>query len=430
MDTNDFLGSFAHENVSFTTRIVKTASVGDNFWTLMIFVESDRFVNATTEDWEAAPGLPSCKVLVVDADTYSEYTSGLLAAWLYDLFCNGFSGNCILVAPCASTVAPVLSYEKVVPLGTENPSTEGWYEYSEASQTYSLSADTTVNTSKTYYKQVSTPGFIPAMEEAFDVLRAYAYHKTVCAGGADATSPEFAVALAKKCASSESYLSGVPLLPCVNYDPELDPLAKALREAGADAFLSWHSDSTRNASLYSLGLALAVTNGSKTPVGNTMDRPSSTNITASNGGVNPTTAQKKKLKNAHIQYFKTVGDNSNSVCAEGDKTLQKFTYAAYWVIAYITYMTKVGIARLITQRNFNKNSYNYTQIVGVMAQYLESFVSAGVIEDLAYNIPSFANLPSADDSGTITIDDAWSASYVNHLGKVKITGSLYISADN
>ena len=100
MDTNDFLGSFAQENVSFATQIVKTSSVGDNFWTAMIFVESDRFVTATAANgWEDAPGLSSCKVLVVDADTYSEYTTGLLASWLYDLFCNGFTGNCILVAP-------------------------------------------------------------------------------------------------------------------------------------------------------------------------------------------------------------------------------------------------------------------------------------------------------------------------------------------
>ena len=37
MDTNDFLGSFAQENVSFSTQIVRTASVGDNYWTAMVF---------------------------------------------------------------------------------------------------------------------------------------------------------------------------------------------------------------------------------------------------------------------------------------------------------------------------------------------------------------------------------------------------------
>ena len=396
----------------------------------MVFVESDRFVTASADDWEEAPGLPTCKVLVVDADTYAEYTTGLLAAWLYDLFCNGFSGNCILAAPCSSTVAPVISYKEVTPIGTEDPSSEGWYEYDSGTQTYNLSADTSVDTSKTYYEQVSTPGFIPAMEEAFDALRAYAYHKTVCAGGTDAINPAFAVALAKKCKMSDSYLSGVPLLPCTNADPSLDPIAKALNDEGLDAFMGWHSDGTRNAAMYSLGLALAVKNGSQTPVGNTMDRPASNNITASNGGVNPTSAQKTKLKNAHIQYFKTVGDNSGDVCAEGDKTLLNYTYAAYWVLAYITYMSKVGIAQLITQRNFFKNQYNYKQICGVLKNLVDAFSNASVLEDVNYTFPTFEQLPESDASDTITIDDAWSASYVNHLGRVKITGSLYISADN
>ena len=38
MDTNDFLGSVAQEDVQFTTRIIKTSQVGDNYWKAMIFV--------------------------------------------------------------------------------------------------------------------------------------------------------------------------------------------------------------------------------------------------------------------------------------------------------------------------------------------------------------------------------------------------------
>ena len=47
MDTNDFLGSVAQEDVAFTTRVVKTSAVGDNFWKVMVFIESDRFVDAS-----------------------------------------------------------------------------------------------------------------------------------------------------------------------------------------------------------------------------------------------------------------------------------------------------------------------------------------------------------------------------------------------
>lgn len=422
METNDFLGSFAQENVSFSTQIVRTASVGDNYWTAMVFVENDRFVQATPANgWEDAPGLSTCKVLVVTADTYAQYTTGLLQAWLYDLFCNGFTGNCILVAPAASTAADVETYTAVTnPTG--NPSTQGWYELDGTS--YVASTDTTVDTSKTYYTKQTTPGFVAAMEEAYQVLKPYAYHKTVCAGGTDAVTPAYALSLAKLCATDD-YLSGAPLLPVTNPTLSSDPLYSVLNaDSTADAFMGWHSDSTRNPALYSLGLALAVLNSSGTSVGNGMDMTSSSNITASNGGVNPTLAQKNVLKSAYVQYFKTVGDNTGNVAAETDKTIKGKVYAAYWILAYITYMVRVGIAQVLTQRNFYKNAANYEVICGVLRQYVNTFASAG-LTDIVFSYPSFEALPEvADDE--ITIPSAWSATYVNHLRKVTITGTLYI----
>lgn len=47
------------------------------------------------------------------------------------------------------------TYTAVTPVGTEDPSEEGWYERSgeEGSYVYTLSADTEVNSSKTYYSR-------------------------------------------------------------------------------------------------------------------------------------------------------------------------------------------------------------------------------------------------------------------------------------
>ena len=427
MEKNDFLGSFAQENVSFSTQIIKTASVGDNFWTVMVFVESDRFVTATTDNsWEDVPGLSGCKALVVTAETYSQYTSGLLASWLYDLFANGFTGNCILVAPAASNAPDIDVYTVVTPAGGENPSALDWYEYESGTASYKKSSDASVEEAKTYYAKTVVSGFIDAMNKAYDVLKPYAYHKTVCAGAVTSVTPSYAVALAEKCAQ-DTYLSGAPMLPCVTEKAETDPLYSALKSAGADAFMAWHSDSTRNGALYSLGLALAVYNGSGTSVGNAMDMTASANITASNGGANPTSAQKSSMKAANIQYFKTVGDNSGSVAAESDTTLTGKVYSAYWVLAYITYMVKVGIAQLITQRNFFKNSTNYTKMLGIMQKYLGSFGVAGVLTDIRYSAPAYEALPEAADD-EIIVPNAWSAVYVNHLRKVTITGTLYIGA--
>lgn len=426
METNDFLGSFAQENVSFSTQIIRTARVGDNFWTCMIFVESDRFVTATAANgWEDAPGLPSCKVLAVTADTYAQHTSGLLASWLYDLFCNGFTGNCILVAPAASTAPDVYTYNEVRnPTG--DPSAQGWYEF-DGTQ-YTLTADTEVQEGKAYYTRTATPGFVAAMEEAYEVLKPYAYHKTVCAGAEDSVTPAYAVSLAAKCAV-DTYLSGAPLLPVVDPTLQTDPLYRALKPGSTktDAFMGWHSDTTRNAALYSLGLALAVTNGSGTPVGNGMDMTASGNITPSNGGVNPTLAQKTTLKNAFVQYFKTVGDNTLNCAAETDKTIAGKVYSAYWILAYVTYMVKVGVAQLITQRNFYKNAESYTQITGILEYYVNLMQSGGMLANVQFTYPSFEDIPEAADD-EIVIPQAWQADYVNHLREVTITGTLYIGA--
>ena len=42
-------------------------------------------------------------------------------------------------------------YDEVTPVGTENPSEEGWYEYDSVDDEYELSEDTTVDSGKTYY---------------------------------------------------------------------------------------------------------------------------------------------------------------------------------------------------------------------------------------------------------------------------------------
>lgn len=424
MTTNDFLGSFAQENVSFSTQIVKTATVGDNYWTVMVFCATDEYVTPTAANgWEDAPGLSSCKVIAVQADTYASVTTGKLASWLYDLFINGFTGNCILVAPAASTAADVYTYESVSPAGTENPSTEGWYEYDSSTETYSASTDTTVDTSKTYYTRESTPGFVAAMEEAYEALKPYAYHKTVCVG--DALLEASAISLAKKSAS-DTYLSGCPLLPQSSSDLTTGLYPK-LKAASADAFMGWHTDTTRNPALYSLGLALGAYNASGTVVGNGMDMTASSNITASNDGSNPTTGQKTVLKAAYVQYFKTVGDNSGNVAAETDKTILGNTYAANWILGYVTYMVKVRVAQMLTTRNFYKNANNYSKILQALQDYLGMFATGGMLEQVVISAPAYADLPEAA-SDEITIPNAWSAVYVNHLRKVTITGTLYIGS--
>ena len=57
------------------------------------------------------------------------------------------------------------SYDAVTPVGTENPVTEGWYERSGSAgaYVYTLSADTTVDSSKTYYAKTTSGDVDPRL---------------------------------------------------------------------------------------------------------------------------------------------------------------------------------------------------------------------------------------------------------------------------
>lgn len=435
MDTNDFLGSVAQEDVAFTTRVVKTVQLGDNFWKVMIFVESDRFVDASALGWQPVPGSPTLKALSVTADDFADYTTGVLRSWLYDLFCNGFTGSCILVACAPHNVGEtVIVYSAN---GTD------FFTDAEMTQPAIIPAGKTPQpTGETnqysYQADPSSDEFIAKQEEAYGLLKAYAYHKTVCAAptmaldaAGFAVDTAVAVELAKLCANDKGLLSSAPYLPFTTSTPETpesDSLYSALKNADTDAFMSAHQDTTRNGALYSLGLAMASLNGSGTCVGTSMDMIKSSLITSSGPeGANLDKPIRDMLNGIHIQTFKPLGNNTGNVVARGAETLKGDVVQATWIIAYVTYMTKVAIAVLITVPNFLKNQDNYNRLVGIMMSYLSKFGKngSGRLKGLTSLAPSFDKLPAASQD-VIVIPDAWSATYVDQVRKVQITGTLYI----
>lgn len=427
MDVNNYIGSFADENVAFTAQIIRSRSLGDGFWKLMIFVENDRFVDVT--DWVYVPGSDQkYKALTVTAVDYASHTSGLLRSWLYDFFCNGFSGDCILVA-CG---------DKVVETSTLVYSTDRETFYSDST----MQTEATIPEGKTpvptgtanefvYTEYGDSADYIAAMEDAYDLLKAYAYHKTVCAGGTYSIDPAIAVALADRCAGDKQLLSGAPYYPFTSQtpaEPSTDEVFAALQAASKDAFMSCYADISRNGALYSLGLALVNINGSGTAVGTSLDMIKSNNIASSGpAGTNLTKTVRDVLKSHNIQSFKPVGDNTADVAALGDTTIKGEIVAADWIIAYVTYMTKVRIAKLITVPDFLKNAENYSKIVSVLSLYLPLFGEDGSkrLSGMLITAPSFKELPPSD-SDEIIIPNAWVATYTDHVRSVKITGSLYI----
>lgn len=391
MALNDYLGSFAQENVDFVTRIVRTASVGQNYWTTMIFTDTSCIAEGAI--LTPIAGTEKAKSLVVTANDYNEYVTGLLQGWLTDLFASGNTNECYIIICDGATSAE---------------------------------------------KQ-------EAITEAYNLLKAYAYHKTALFAQAPAegeTDPvalsnltmdmECAVKLGQLMKPDYGLLSGVLLLPFSSETPEnveSDPVYKAVKDAGVDAFMSAQCGNVvTNAALFTLGLALSMTNASGTCVGNSFDMWATSGIQSSGvGGTTLARAIRKVLNDAHIQTWKPVGNNTGNVAAEGAVTLNGDVYPAIWIKAYITYMCKVNIAVLITQPNFMRNSDNYSKILSTMNDELAKFTTSGRLRDLTVSAPAFGDLPSSETE--IVIDDAWEATYTDSVRKVTISGTLYIGSD-
>lgn len=391
MALNDYLGSFAQENVDFVTRIVRTASVGQNYWTTMIFTDTSCIVEGAI--LTPIAGTEKAKSLIVTANDYNEYVTGLLQGWLTDLFASGNTNECYIIICDGETSAE---------------------------------------------KQ-------EAITEAYNLLKAYAYHKTALFAPVPAegeTEPvalsnltmdmDCAIKLGQLMKPDYGLLSGVLLLPFSSETPEnveSDPVYKAIKDAGLDAFFSAQCGNvSTNASLYTLGLALSMTNGSGTCVGNNFDMWATSGIQSSGVGGNAMPrALRKVLNDAHIQTWKPVGNNTGNVAAEGAVTLNGDVYPAIWIKAYITYMCKVNIAVLMTQPNFIRDASNYGTILSIMNTQLGRFATSGRLRNLIIHTPSFSELPESETE--IIIDDAWEATYTDNVRKVSISGTLYIGAD-
>lgn len=401
--SNDYITSFAQENVSFITRVIRQSSVGDNYWKVLIFVEDDRFVDSTT--WEPVPGATysydtsdeppetvtlTAKALSVTLNDYTISTTGILNGWLTSLYANGFSGDCILVT-CGPT------------------------------------AETTAHK-------------VELMKVAYEIMKPYAYHKTACIG-ATGFDADMTAALSLKCNATydDKMLSS---LPYVQYTISAYAADKGAQKAAitgsaeyttctagdADAFMAVHADASKNAALFSLGLALGYINGTGYRVGNPMEMTKTGNISASglNGEAMPR-PNREAFEELYIQTYKPVGDNSGYVAGYGEKSLKGEDVVARWVVGYISYMSKVRIAQMITSPGFRKSEVNYKRIVFTMSDIVNTFSldNGGCLDNVTITAPAYNQLPPAKND-EIIIEDAWSATFMGVIHNVDITGNLYI----
>lgn len=116
----------------------------------------------TTTDVNIAGYKPSAKLTIYTR----ELTPEILTALENELF-GSDEGGTDATLPTPKRIMEILSgvqptptetYVEVTPVGTENPSEEGWYEYDSVNDTYVATEDTEVVSGKTYYEKVVSQG--------------------------------------------------------------------------------------------------------------------------------------------------------------------------------------------------------------------------------------------------------------------------------
>lgn len=208
-------------------------------------------------------------------------------------------------------------------------------------------------------------------------------------------------------------------------------LVTALNVATGTYRLVYNPDSEINAALAQLGKTLSSVNATGTPVGNSVDMVGFNTIGASGADdeegnpTNLTATQKAALDAQKIGYNTWVGDGTENVVTEGSLYANGDSVGAEWVKAYVTYMCKVRTANLMSRMNTFRNNATYQAILLILQDVVKGFTDMGRLADFLITAPVFKDLPTSGD--TITVPNAWQATYIDDVREVTVYGTLYIT---
>jgi hypothetical protein len=92
-------------------------------------------------------------------------------------------------------------------------------------------------------------------------------------------------------------------------------------------------------------------------------------------------------------------------------------------------MSKVYVARYITQPNRLRNANTYSDILDILTGQLHRFDSqgSGRLANVVVNAPSFDALPPSKGD-EIIVPNAWSGFYTDQVHTVRVSGNLTIAS--
>jgi len=381
MSVNDFTGSIAQNNLTFSISTTVQTSVGSNYYTPMIYIGSAANAIANFVSTPPAIGV----VTTVNASNFSTIVKGTLLAWLTAYFGVNNSLTAVNIVIYDSTIA-------------------------------SYGGLTTV----------------------YGTTKTLSYHKFIFEPG---TASDSKVALATLCAADpllSQFWSGTSDTGGLA-SPMTTGMAYVLNTAGYDAVVTYSAQSAIEAGLVTLGLQLSYLNASGTSVGNEPGAPNTNAIYASGtlGGSdnsNVSATGMANLKTNNIMYFETVGNGTGNVAVIGDQTLKGSYSSANWFSAYLQYISQVGGATYITTPpRPGKTITTYNNLINILNNNAYPFTQGAqpIISNFTLTNYPYAKAPtSAGNTFIITGPNgyAWTALFNRGLSYATITGNLTVQA--
>lgn len=369
---SNFKGSIAQVNVQFPIETVIEPMAGENYSRAMIFMPVSKVSDYLPGASESAAGT----IVELDSSNYGALTGGLLKTWLVPFF----------------TAAQAVKCGIAIHDDDEEASTN-------------------------------------LLADVYEAKKMYAYFKFAINGTEDYVADQ--VALSNLCKADPLYSDCWIGTSDTNVKTSTSGLISQLNSAASNARVIFNPDATINPALAQLGRTLGTANATGTPVGNSVDMVAFSTVAASGvtdaegNATNLTATEKAALDGQKIGYNTYVGDGTENVVTEGSLTLQGESVGANWVKHYIEYMCKIKTSNLITRMNKFRNNGTYQAILLILQTIVKGFVDMGRLDKFVITAPVFADLPASGD--TITVANAWEATYIDNVREVTVYGTLYIT---
>lgn len=400
---NDFNGSVAQQDVTISTEVVRTSTVGGNFYENVLYV-TDRFSSFGAD----TPVYPVVKKdnfsdILDDYAYFTDAEKKIIKGNLNSLFAYGTDLKVYIIPSTELNNYKMLGYFTYLDLE--------WNITDGTVTDYSLSAgasDTLTN--------VKT-----VLDKAFTTLLVDLPVDPANVKGTSTTTTNGTLGLVSTFAIDATVFAR-PAMPTGT-------------EAATNAFVDSNGDPIGySPALYQIGYTLSFVNESGVPVGNSTDMkalnfqnilPTADTNTEVLSGCSVTFAD--FFETVKVNYFKPVGNGTMQLNNFGGWTILGNCTTAEWIVAYLNFMNRVSCATIITSGRALKNTKTYSSLLDAVKANIAGQIRNERIEQFKLTAPSFNELPKTNGH-TISIPNAWEGVYVDNVRKVKISGTLTVVA--